>query len=160
MKLSKSAAGPAGAILAATSYLAARLYLQAQIGKAGTGLLQYDSYYPLAFARELRREGHWFLFHNPFGSLDSSPRLFDGAATLARVTLPLWDHHLLAFDVVLGTLLSLLAGWWFGKLLFRLSRQDDQLSLLVLAFVVLGGGAAYLVVTAADGGLGGVTAPL
>ncbi|HEX6713466.1 MAG TPA: hypothetical protein VF066_08770, partial [Thermoleophilaceae bacterium] len=151
--------GIAGAALAGLTYLATRIYLQRHVGSHGTGLLQYDSYYPLAFARELKREGSWLLFQNPFGSLDSAPGLFNGPAILARATYPLWNGHLLAYDLVVGTLLSILAGWWFGRLAFRLSRQDAEITLVVVAFVIVGGGADYLFTTLTDG-LGGLTAPL
>jgi hypothetical protein len=66
----------------------------------------YENKYPYIFARELVREGNCFLFRNPFGSLDSAPRLWNFYASILRLLYPLWAHDWFFFDHVLGGIFS------------------------------------------------------
>jgi hypothetical protein len=68
------------AVLSGVVYFSLRNFFHHLIRSAGYfdgSLLSYDSYYPFAFAQELARTGKVLLFHNPFGTLDKAPRLFN-----------------------------------------------------------------------------------
>src|SRR4051794_13189303 len=139
--------GPAGAGLAALVYVAFRVAIELGIrghGRHPTGMLEGDSYYPLAFARELHREGSWLLFHNPYGTLDQSAGLFDGLALVLRVLQPLWDGHLFVFDVAVGCLASALAGYCVGRLCGLVSRQSAVVTASGLVLLIAGTGVAFL----------------
>lgn len=142
-----------GGLAALGGFLAFRLALEAAIRDSGartTGFLSYDAYYPLAYARQLAREDSWLLFHNPFGTLDSSAGLYDGMGSLLRLSGPLWQGNLFAFDIVFGALCSFAAGWLFATICARVSRQSRPFTLAVVLLVVLGGGIGFV---AAEAGL-------
>lgn len=139
--------GALGAALALVSFAVFRIAIETGIrgdGRVTTGMLSSDSYYPLSFARELEREGRWLLFQNPFGSSDNSPGLYDGVAVLLRLIGPLWQRHLFAFDLVVCGASALVAGYFFGRVLESVSRQDRQLTAACLVFVIFGTGVAFI----------------
>ena len=146
--------GLPGAALAFAAWAWFRLGLQSSLEDRGEpgGMLAYDSYYPLAFARELEREGSWLLFQNPFGTLDDSAGLFNGLALALRAAAPLWQGDLLAFDLVVGAITAVAAGWLFARIAFRVSRQPATVTHVAVALVILGGGIGFV---AADLGLAG-----
>lgn len=136
-----------GASLSAAGFLACRLFLEFSLRAHGahtTGMLQYDSFYQFSFARELAREGRWLSFHNPFGTFDASPGLVNGPATLLRLTQPLWDGRLLAFDLVVGVVATAIAGWFFGRLVGAVARCGRTTAMVLVALAILGGGAGFV----------------
>lgn len=149
----------AGGLAALSGFLAFRLALEASIRNTGwrtTGFLSYEAYYPLVYARELARTDSWLLFQNPFGPLDNHAGLYDGMGTLLRLGQPLWDGHLLAFDLVFGAACSFVAGWMFTAVGVRISRQPAPLTVAVIALVILGGGIGFLAHAAGAAGESGV----
>jgi hypothetical protein len=141
-----------GGALGAAAYLTFRIGMESALRGAGartSGLLSYDAYYPLAFARQLAREDHWLLFNNPYGTLDSQPGLYDGLATLLRALGPLWQGDLYAFDLVFGAVCAFGAGWLFTAICFRVSRQTRLVTALVIVLVICGGGIGFIAERAA-----------
>jgi hypothetical protein len=129
-------------VLSGMVYLSLRILFHHLIRSAGYfdgGLLSYDSYYPFAFAQELARTGAVFLFHNPFGTLDQVPRLFNLYATLLLPFQPLAKLHLFAFDCFLGTLFTATTSYFVCRLLSSLKIHEK-------AMVLSGGGVAFIAV--------------
>jgi hypothetical protein len=80
------------------------------------GPVSYDTYYPYAFAQELKREGAFWSFRNPFGSLDDEPRLSHAYASALRPLAGLFGSHPFLFDLLLGALFLALGSHVFHRL--------------------------------------------
>lgn len=138
--------GAWGAGLAFLTYAVFRTLVELGIrggGRHPTGMLLDDSYYPLAFARELQREGS-FLLHNPYGSLDEHARLYDGLALVLRPLAPLWEDHLFAFDAVVSLLAVTVAGFCVGRVVAHTSRQSTAITAFGLLLIVCGSGIGFI----------------
>jgi len=135
------------ALSAVFSYLFFRNYFEAQIRLAGLvsgGMLQYDSFYSLSFARELLRTDNWFLFRNPFGTLDSEPHLFNGMATLLALFRSAWINNLHLFDFMVSGIGSAVSGWFFGRWMSQCSRQSFIFTVLWTQMTILGSGFGFV----------------
>ena len=128
------------AVLSAGVYLCLRLVFHAQIQGAGYvdgGLISYDSYYHLAFARELNRTGNSLLIQNPFGTLDKEPLLFNFYSSLLSLLPPLSIPTLFIFDCVLGTL-------FIGLTSFCILRLMPSLGTIEKLALLFGGSVAFI----------------
>ena len=111
------------AFLSAFLYLGLRIIMHEKIGGAGYfdgGLVSDDSYYHYAFAKELIRTGHLFLFQNPFGSFDKEPHLINIYASFLKILSPFYRIDLFLFDCILGAVVIFLTSLCLMILLSRL----------------------------------------
>ena len=124
-------------------YLSLRLvfhYLITTAGYFDGGMLSYDSYYPFAFAHELKRTGAIFLFQNPFGTLDKDPQLFNLYASCLLFLQPLFKGTLFAFDATFATLSTMAASFLVCRLLSFLKIHEKVM-------VLFGGGLGFIAVS-------------
>ncbi len=84
------------------------------------------------------REGSWFWFRNPSGSLDTEPGLYHLYSLFLRVLYPLWSSYSYIFDHVLGLIYSFF--------IFRELRllTDAQVPKLWMPMFFVGGSLGFL----------------
>lgn len=121
-------------------YLIFRTILHSSINDRGfkeIGLVQYDSFYQLSFANELKRMGDLFLFKNPFGSFDSTPFLFNFQSTLLSFFSPLNINSIFTYELIIGSL----ACFILSLILLKLAGDCHWLIKLLILF---GGGVGFV----------------